>query len=127
MEKDGHSVALLSGELSVEERINVLDRFPDSKIKILITTNVMARGIDIEQVNVVVNFDLPVDANGKADCETYLHRIGRTGRFGKVGFAFNMVDSKKAMDIMKVIENHFGKPITKLDTNDVDELGKIQQ
>ena len=87
----------------------------------------MARGIDIEQVNVVVNFDLPVDANGKADCETYLHRIGRTGRFGKVGFAFNMVDSKKAMDIMKVIENHFGKPITKLDTNDVDELGKIQQ
>ena len=127
MEKDGHSVALLSGELSVEERINVLDRFRDSKIKILITTNVMARGIDIEQVNVVVNFDLPVDANGKADCETYLHRIGRTGRFGKVGFAFNMVDSKKAMDIMKVIENHFGKPITKLDTNDVDELGKIQQ
>ena len=62
----------------------VLDRFRDSYEKILITTNVMARGIDVEQVTVVVNFDLPVDANGKADCETYLHRIGRTGRFGKV-------------------------------------------
>lgn len=37
------------------------------------------------QVTIVVNFDLPVDVNGKADCETYLHRIGRTGRFGKVG------------------------------------------
>lgn len=40
-------------------------------------------GIDVEQVTIVVNFDLPVDMEGKADCETYLHRIGRTGRFGK--------------------------------------------
>lgn len=40
-------------------------------------------GIDIEQVTIVVNFDLPMDAKGNADCETYLHRIGRTGRFGK--------------------------------------------
>ena len=46
----------------------------------MITTNVMARGIDVEQVTIVVNYDLPVNADGtKADCETYLHRIGRTG------------------------------------------------
>ena len=127
MTKDGHAVALLSGELSVEDRIKVLDRFRDSYEKILITTNVMARGIDVEQVTVVVNFDLPVDASGEADCETYLHRIGRTGRFGKVGFAFNMVDSPKAMSILKHIESHFGKQIHKLDANDVDELEKIQQ
>ena len=50
MTKDGHAVALLSGELTVEERIQVLDRFRDGLEKILITTNVMARGIDIEQV-----------------------------------------------------------------------------
>ena len=47
-------------------------------------------GIDVEQVTVVVNFDLPVDMRGNADCETYLHRIGRTGRFGKHShFIFN--------------------------------------
>merc|ERR1711955_159908 len=100
MTKDGHAVALLSGELTVEERLNVLDRFRDGLEKILITTNVLSRGIDIEQVTIVVNFDLPVDVNGKADCETYLHRIGRTGRFGK--------------------------PIVKLDTENVDEIEKLQ-
>ena len=47
-----------------------------------------------------MNFDLPVDKDGNADNETYLHRIGRTGRFGKQGFAFNMVDSQQSMDIM---------------------------
>ena len=76
---------IILGELSVEERIQVLDRFRDGLEKILITTNVMARGIDIEQVTIVVNYDLPLDASGKPDCETYLHRIGRTGRFGKHG------------------------------------------
>ncbi|KFM70596.1 ATP-dependent RNA helicase DDX19A, partial [Stegodyphus mimosarum] len=83
MVKDGHSVALLSGELTVEQRIAILNRFREGKEKVLITTNVCARGIDVEQVTVVINFDLPVNQHGDADCETYLHRIGRTGRFGK--------------------------------------------
>lgn len=83
MTKDGHSVAVLSGELSVEQRLAVLDRFRAGLEKVLITTNVLSRGIDVEQVTIVVNFDLPVDQYGEADCETYLHRIGRTGRFGE--------------------------------------------
>lgn len=83
MTKDGHSVAVLSGELTVEQRLAVLDRFRAGLEKVLITTNVLSRGIDVEQVTIVVNFDLPVDQYGNADCETYLHRIGRTGRFGK--------------------------------------------
>lgn len=82
MTKDGHSVAVLSGELTVEQRLAVLDRFRAGLEKVLITTNVLSRGIDVEQVTIVVNFDLPIDQNGEADCETYLHRIGRTGRFG---------------------------------------------
>lgn len=61
----------------------------------------------MEQVTLVVNFDLPVDLEGNADNETYLHRIGRTGRFGKRGFAVNMVDSQHSMDIIKNIEMHF--------------------
>lgn len=64
-------------------------------------------GIDVEQVSLVVNFDLPVDVDGNADNESYLHRIGRTGRFGKRGFAVNMVDSKYSMEIINQIEMHF--------------------
>ena len=44
----------------------------------------ICKGIDVEQVTIVVNFDLPMDVKGNADCETYLHRIGRTGRFGNI-------------------------------------------
>jgi ATP-dependent RNA helicase DDX19/DBP5 len=83
------------------------------------------------QVTIVVNFDLPVDVTGTADCETYLHRlvecvdrlwsdgwvyrIGRTGRFGKHGLAINLVDGPKSMAVLKEIERHFGKDIVKLD------------
>ena len=92
-----------------------------------------------------MNFDLPVDVNGKADCETYLHRIGRTGRFGKVftfyfrfyphpilpilqhGLAINLVDGPKSMVVLKEIERHFGKDIAKLDAEDVDEIEKLNQ
>lgn len=63
----------------------------------------------MEQVTLVVNFDLPVDMEGNADNETYLHRIGRTGRFGRRGFAVNMVDSQHSMDIIKQIEMHFSR------------------
>ena len=61
----------------------------------------------------VVNFDLPVDVNGEADCETYLHRIGRTGRFGKSGVAINLVDGPRSMAILKKFEEHFSKFIPK--------------
>lgn len=66
-------------------------------------------GIDVEQVSVVINFDLPVDKDGNPDNETYLHRIGRTGRFGKRGLAVNMVDSKHSMNILNRIQEHFSK------------------
>lgn len=125
MSKDGHAVAVLSGDLAVEQRISVLDKFREGKEKVLITTNVLSRGIDVEQVTIVVNFDLPVDMHGKADCDTYLHRIGRTGRFGKRGIAINLVDSEQAMQICKTIEQHFGKKIQYLNAEDSDEIEKI--
>lgn len=125
MAKDGHAVAVLSGDLTVEQRINVLDRFRQGQEKVLITTNVLSRGIDVEQVTIVVNFDLPVDVHGKADCETYLHRIGRTGRFGKRGIAINLVESDQSMAICRTIEQHFGKKIHYLNAEDSDEIEKI--
>ncbi|XP_018353612.1 PREDICTED: DEAD-box helicase Dbp80 isoform X1 [Trachymyrmex septentrionalis] len=130
MTKDGHAVAILSGDLTVEQRISVLDRFRAGLEKVLITTNVLARGkykggIDVEQVTIVVNFDLPMDQNRQADCETYLHRIGRTGRFGKSGIAINLIDSDYAMELCRTIEKHFGKKIHYLDAEDADEIEKI--
>lgn len=79
----------------------------------------------MEQVTIVVNFDMPMDQSGKADCETYLHRIGRTGRFGKNGIAINLVDSEKSMDICRAIEAHFRKKIHFLDAENVEEIEKI--
>lgn len=73
------------------------------------TSLLFRAGIDVEQVSVVINFDLPVDKDGNPDNETYLHRIGRTGRFGKRGLAVNMVDSKHSMNILNRIQEHFSE------------------
>lgn len=124
MASETHQVALLSGDLSVEDRLKVLDRFRAGTEKVLITTNVLSRGIDVDTVTIVVNFDLPVDMKGEADCETYLHRIGRTGRFGKRGIAINLIDGEKSMGVLKQIEKHFQKKIEKLDEGDLDEITK---
>lgn len=55
----------------------------------------------------MVNYDLPVDLDHRADCETYLHRIGRTGRFGKSGIAINFVNSENDMHVLTQIQDHF--------------------
>ena len=60
MHQEGYVVALLSGELDVTQRATILKRFRDGKERVLVTTNVCARGIDVEQVTLVVNFDLPM-------------------------------------------------------------------
>ncbi|KAG8192392.1 hypothetical protein JTE90_029116 [Oedothorax gibbosus] len=120
--EDGHSVGYLSSDLDIKQRLHVLKRFRDGKEKVLITTNVCARGIDIEQVTLVINFDLPVTKSGQADCETYLHRIGRSGRFGKRGLAVNMVADDKDLKVIRSIEEHFGIKIHKLDSEDLDQL-----
>uniref|UniRef100_A0A8C6L302 RNA helicase n=3 Tax=Nothobranchius furzeri TaxID=105023 RepID=A0A8C6L302_NOTFU len=119
---EGHQVALLSGEMMVDQRAAVIERFRNGKEKVLVSTNVCSRGIDVAQVTLVVNFDLPVNMKGDADNETYLHRIGRSGRFGKRGFAVNMVDSEEDMVVLKQIEEHFGRKITKLDTSELEQM-----
>uniref|UniRef100_A0AC11DY40 DEAD-box helicase 25 n=1 Tax=Ovis aries TaxID=9940 RepID=A0AC11DY40_SHEEP len=125
MMQDGHQVSLLSGELTVDQRASIIQRFRDGKEKVLITTNVCARGIDVKQVTIVVNFDLPVNQAEEPDYETYLHRIGRTGRFGKKGLAFNMIEVDKLPLLMK-IQDHFNSSIKQLDPEDMDEIEKIE-
>ncbi len=145
MNGDKISCELLSGELDVETRASVIDRFRSGKAKLLVTTNVTARGcdfydfffinvlhlylfigIDIEDVSLVFNFDLPLDRQGKPDYETYLHRIGRTGRFGKSGIAINLVENNNLKNI-ESIQAHFAKPIKKLDPSKREEIEKLDK
>ena len=109
MSRDGHQVGLLHGGLTPEQRADIIERFREAKERVLITTNVAARGIDIEQVTVVVNYDLPISVKTrKVEFETYLHRIGRAGRFGRVGLALNLISNHYEVEHIKAIEDQFG-------------------
>ncbi|KAM9519598.1 ATP-dependent RNA helicase DDX25 isoform 1-T2 [Guaruba guarouba] len=125
MTQDGHQVAVLTAELTVAHRANVIQRFRSGKEKVLIATNVCARGIDVQQVTIVVNFSLPTNQQGEPDFETYLHRIGRTGRFGKSGIAFSMVESRDVV-LVEMIEEYFQTKIKQLDPGDMDEIEKLE-
>jgi ATP-dependent RNA helicase DDX19/DBP5 len=84
MMAEGHRVASLHGAKDATERDSIIDNFREGREKVLITTNVIARGIDILQVNLVVNYDLPLmnerekgkGDDARPDIETYIHRIG---------------------------------------------------
>ncbi|KAJ1968157.1 RNA helicase required for poly(A+) mRNA export [Dispira parvispora] len=125
MKESGHAVEYLHGKLETEDRDRIMKKFRDGIAKVLVTTNVLARGIDIQQVNMVVNYDIPVDRYNKPDFETYLHRIGRTGRFGRTGVAINFVHNKESLDDMVAIRDHFNREIVKVPTDDWDETEKI--
>eukprot|EP01134_Creolimax_fragrantissima_P004697 CFRG4697T1 len=133
MTADGHSVSVLySGSrergnyMTAQDRDRVIDDFRDSKTKVLITTNVLARGIDIDQVNVVINYDIPVvHHTGKADTDTYLHRIGRTGRFGRKGLSINFCYDERSRRLNQDIANFFEKPIVRVPTEDPEEFDKM--
>lgn len=125
MSAQGHAVLSLHGMMSPEERDQVMDHFRRGESKVLITTNVVSRGIDIMQVSLVVNYDMPLDANHNPDPETYLHRVGRTGRFGRTGVSINFVHDRDSWHHMRAIEEHFQKPITRVPTEDWEEVEKI--
>lgn len=125
MSEAGHTVASLHGGYEAAERDRIMDDFRTGKCKVLVTTNVLARGIDILQVNLVVNYDLPVGEGFEPDYETYLHRIGRTGRFGRSGVSINFIHDKKSYDLMQAYERHFGRTITRVPTEDFEVIEKL--
>ena len=122
MKADHHEVAHLSGALEGAARDAVIDRFRNGEAKVLITTNVLARGIDVSTVTMVVNYDIPELPNGKADPETYLHRIGRTGRFGRVGVAVTFISDRAQWERLNEIQRHFNMKIENLNRQDWDEV-----
>jgi ATP-dependent RNA helicase DeaD len=85
LQEGGHSVDEYHGDLSQVQRERLVQRFRDGKVKMIVATDIAARGLDVENLSHVINYDLPDNT------ETYIHRIGRTGRAGKTGTAIALV------------------------------------
>jgi len=92
----GFQAEVLNGDLGQEARERVLQRFRNNQIKVLVATDVAARGLDIDHVSHVFNYDLPQDP------ESYVHRIGRTGRAGKAGIAISLLTPKERWFLRKI-------------------------
>jgi ATP-dependent RNA helicase DDX19/DBP5 len=105
----GYTCSVLHGSVEGGQRDETMEAFRNGESTVLITTNVLARGVDVDNVCLVVNYDVPVTKNGDPDYETYLHRIGRTGRFGRKGTAINLIDDQRSIEVLASIESHFAK------------------
>merc|ERR1711865_117419 len=94
------SISIHSG-LNQEERINRYKQFKDFQKRIMVSTDLFGRGIDIERVNIVINYDMPEDS------DSYLHRVGRAGRFGTKGLAITFSGSEEETEILKKVQERF--------------------
>lgn len=104
------TLSAMHGEMPQRERDTIMAEFRQGASRVLITTDVWARGIDVQQVSLVINYDLPVNR------EAYLHRIGRSGRFGRKGVAINFVTTADAA-ILHDIEQYYSTQIDELPMN----------
>lgn len=104
LQSDGYNAEALHGELSQSNREEVMSRFRSKYIRLLVATDVAARGLDINNVSHIINYQLPPEP------EVYIHRTGRTGRAGKNGIAISITQTKDA-NRLRAIEKHLGKEI----------------
>jgi len=104
------SVSVLHGDMMQKEREGIMNEFRTGKTRILITTDILSRGIDIQQVSLVINYDMPKYP------QTYIHRIGRSGRFGRKGSAINFV-TKREKNILTFIQKMYNTEIIPLPSN----------
>jgi translation initiation factor 4A len=103
MQRRDFTVSCLHSEMNAESRKQIMKEFRTGSSRVLITTDLLARGIDVQQVSLVINFDLPLKR------ENYLHRIGRGGRFGRKGVAINFVtqeDARMFADLQEYYNTH---------------------
>jgi translation initiation factor 4A len=105
--EEGFPVCCIHRDMPKEDRKNILREFIDGKHRVLISSDITARGIDVQQVNVVINYDVPFNVH------TYLHRIGRSGRWGRKGVAINFV-TKRDIRNLRSIERHYDITIDEL-------------
>lgn len=132
LRRDGFKVAMLHSGLMPEDRKRTITEFKVGNSKVLISTNVLSRGLDISTVTHVVNFDLPTvyvkptrggggagPMAAQADFASYLHRIGRTARFGRSGTAINLCASQEDLDVIKQLNSYFKITIKEVNKDDI--------
>jgi len=107
MTKRDFTISTMHAELDQKERDLIMREFRSGSSRVLISTDLLARGIDVQQVSLVINFDLP------GNLENYLHRIGRSGRFGRKGVAINFVTNNDVR-VMKDIEKYYHTQIEEM-------------
>merc|ERR1711982_286808 len=113
--KRDFTISTMHAELDQKERDLVMREFRSGSSRVLISTDLLARGIDVQQVSLVINYDLPHRV------ENYLHRIGRSGRFGRKGMAINFVTERDVRS-MRDIERHYETQIEELPADVADML-----
>jgi translation initiation factor 4A len=109
------TVSALHGDMAQTERDRIMTEFRTGSSRVLITTDLLARGIDVQQVSLVINYDLPKDK------ENYIHRIGRGGRFGRKGVAINFVTAADS-GMMREIETFYNTQVEEMPLNIADFL-----
>jgi len=113
LKSNGFTVSCIHGDMDQKQRDMIMKEFRTCSSRVLITTDLLARGIDVQQVSLVINFDLP-------KCrENYIHRIGRSGRFGRKGVAINFVTTETER-VLKDIEQHYHTQIEEMPMNIAD-------
>ncbi|WP_163332882.1 DEAD/DEAH family ATP-dependent RNA helicase [Enterobacter bugandensis] len=117
LERNGYNSAALNGDMNQALREQTLERLKDGRLDILIATDVAARGLDVERISLVVNYDIPMDS------ESYVHRIGRTGRAGRAGRALLFVENRERR-LLRNIERTMKLTIPEADLPNADLLGK---
>jgi len=113
MSQRDFTVSIMHAEMEQNQRDRIMREFRSGSSRVLISTDLLARGIDVQQVSLVINYDLP------ANIENYLHRIGRSGRFGRKGVAINFVTNNDVKH-MKDIESHYHTQIEEMPMNIAD-------
>lgn len=114
LEERGYSISFIHGRMDTEQRESSMRDFRANRTNVLISTDLLSRGIDIQQVSVVINYDLPTNI------ENYIHRIGRSGRYGKKGVALNFT-TPRTNKLLNNIERYYSTEIIELPAN-VDEI-----
>merc|ERR1711907_60501 len=108
-----HVVSATHGDMDQNQRDIIMREFRSGSSRVLITTDLLARGIDVQQVSLVINYDLPKDR------ENYIHRIGRSGRFGRKGVAINFITGDDVRQ-MRDIEQFYNTQIEEMPMNVAD-------
>ena len=103
----GFTLEFIHGEMEVAERKKRMEDFRSGMTRVLISTDLLARGIDVQQVSLVINYEIPIQR------ENYVHRIGRSGRYGKKGSAINLICGDE-INAVKEIESHYSTTIMEL-------------